>query len=59
VQTSERRVEVDAGLVKGSVAEDVLDVVHGPTCLEQTRTALMPKIVEVLRSWRSFDRLRM
>jgi hypothetical protein len=46
-QTSERRVEVGAGLLKRRMSQHVLHVVHGPTGLEQARAAFVPEVVEV------------
>jgi hypothetical protein len=47
VESSERGVEVGAGLLQRCMAEHVLHVVQGPTGLEQTRTAFVAEIVEV------------
>jgi len=41
VQSTERRVEVGAGLLKRRMAEHVLHVVHGPTGLEQARSGFV------------------
>ena len=47
VQSSERRVEVGAGLLKRRMTEHVLHVVDGPTSLEEARAAFVTQVVEV------------
>ena len=46
VETSQRRVEVRAGLLQRRMAEHVLHVMHWPTGLEQARAAFVPEVVE-------------
>jgi len=47
VDTSQRRVEVRAGLLKRRMASMCLHVMHGQPALDQARAAFVPEVVEV------------
>jgi len=47
VQPPESRVEVGAGLLKRRMAKHVLNMMHRPTCFQESRAAFVSKIVEV------------